>query len=97
MILDLVGSAATLLGLLLATIGLIGMLRRPGIFEQLHASGLVMGPAVFLVLIASVATRSTNIISSALLVALFVGVTAPLSSHAIAQAAWRRRRQRDDG
>ena len=100
MILDVVGTVALGLGLLLATIGLYGMARRPAIFEQLHASGVVMGPGVLLVLVASVATENAEIITSAVLVALFVLVTSPLSSHAIAQAAWRRRRapaRRDGG
>jgi multicomponent Na+:H+ antiporter subunit G len=95
-ILDVIASAALGLGLLLATIGLYGMLRRRAIFEQLHASGVVLGPGVLLVLVASVATRSAEIITSAVLLGLFVLVTSPLSSHAIAQAAWRREREADD-
>lgn len=78
------------LGLLLATIGLYGMLRMPQIFDQLHAAGLVTGPAVLLVLLASVATGKAEIITSAGLVAVFVLITSPLSAHAVAQAARRR-------
>ena len=36
-VVGLAGSALLVLGLLLATIGLYGMLRKPSIFEQLHA------------------------------------------------------------
>ena len=79
-------------GLLLITIGLYGMLRRPSVMDQLHAAGLISGPAIILVLAASVATRAPEIITSAVLVILFVLVTAPLSGHAIAQAARRRPR-----
>jgi monovalent cation/proton antiporter MnhG/PhaG subunit len=89
-LLDALTIALLGLGLLLATIGLYGMLRRPAIFEQLHAAGMVTGPAVVLVLLAAVGTRSAEIITSAVLVVLFVLVTSPLSSHAIAQAARRR-------
>ena len=74
-------------GLLLATIGLYGMLRRPAIFDQLHAAGLITGPAIILILAASIATRESEIITSAVLVILFVLVTSPLSGHATAQAA----------
>jgi multicomponent Na+:H+ antiporter subunit G len=95
MILDVIGAVLLALGLLLATIGLIGLLRFPDIFHQLHPAGLVTGPAVILVLLAAVATRSAKIITSAALVILFVLVTSPLSTHAIAQAA--RRRPRRDG
>ena len=85
------GTALLLLGLVLATIGLYGLLRRQDIFEQLHAAGLVTGPGVILILLASLATGRAETITSALLVVVFVLVTASLSTHAIALAAWRRR------
>jgi len=91
-IVDVVAVGALGLGLLLATIGLYGLLRMPDLFAQLHAAGLVTGPAVILMLLASVATGSAEIITSATLVVVFVLITSPLSSHAIALAARRRRR-----
>jgi multicomponent Na+:H+ antiporter subunit G len=94
MVLDIVGAVLLALGLLLATIGLYGLLRMPDIFHQLHPAGLVTGPAVILVLLASVAGGSAEIITSAALVVLFVLITSPLSAHAIAQAS-RRRPQRE--
>jgi multicomponent Na+:H+ antiporter subunit G len=93
MVLDLIGAGLIALGLLLATIGLYGLLRLPDIFHQLHPAGLVTGPAVILVLLAAVAIGSAEIITSAALVLLFVLVTSPLSTHAIAQAARRRPRR----
>ncbi len=90
LVVDLAGTLVLGLGLLLATIGLYGMLRRPRILEQLHAAGLVTGPAVILVLLAAVATENIEIATSALLVIAFVLVTSSLSSHAIAEAAYRR-------
>ena len=95
MVLDIAGAVLLALGLLLATIGLYGLLRMPDIFHQLHPAGLVTGPAVILVLLASVASGSAEIITSAALVALFVLITSPLSTHSIAQAA-RRRSQREE-
>ena len=94
-IVDILATSLLGLGLLLATIGLYGLLRMPSVFAQLHPAGLVTGPSVLLVLLASVATGSAEIITSAALVLLFVLVTSPLSSHAIAQAA--RRRGHDAG
>ena len=92
---DVLAVAVLGLGLLLATVGLYGLLRMPDVFAQLHAAGLVTGPAVLLVLLAAVATGSDEIVTSAALVFLFVLVTSPLSSHAIAQAA-RLREDRPD-
>jgi monovalent cation/proton antiporter MnhG/PhaG subunit len=95
-VLDVAGVALLVLGLTLATVGLYGMLRMPAIFEQLHAAGLVTGPATLLILLAAVGTASADIITSAALVFLFVLITAPLSGHAIAQAAYRAREQGED-
>ena len=92
-LLAVVGAVLLALGLMLATIGLYGLLRKADIFAQLHAAGLITGPAIVLVLLASVATRDLPIISSAVLLILFLLVTSPLSTHAIAQAAHRGRRQ----
>jgi multicomponent Na+:H+ antiporter subunit G len=89
-VVDVLAVGALGAGLLLATVGLYGMLRHPGIFAQLHAAGLVTGPALILVLLASVASGRDEIITSAALVLVFVLVTSPLSAHAIAQAARRR-------
>ncbi len=87
---EAVAVALLALGLLLATIGLYGLLRMPDMFNRLHAAGLITGPAVIVVLLASVGTRSDETITSAALMLLFVLVTAPLSGHAIAQSAqWR--------
>ena len=97
MVLDVIAAGLIALGLLLATIGLYGLLRFPDIFHQLHPAGLVTGPAVLLVLLAAVATGSAEIITSAALVLPFVLVTSPLSTHAIAQAARRRPRRPEDG
>lgn len=95
-VLEIAGLVLLAAGLLLATIGLYGMLRHPGIFDQLHAAGLVTGPAVILVLAASIATQEAEIITSAVLVILFVLITSPLSGHAIAQAARLREQRRSD-
>ena len=94
-LLDVIGALLLGLGLALATIGVYGLLRKPDIFSQLHAAGLVAGPAIVLVLLASVATRDLRVVSSAVLLILFLLITSPLSTHAIAQAARRDQRRWD--
>ena len=83
-VLDALGVAVLMLGLLLATIGLFGLLRMPDIFHQVHPAGLITGPAVILVLLSAPATRNAEIITSAALVVVFLLVTSPLAGH----AAW---------
>ena len=97
-VLDVVGIVLLGLGLLLTTIALYGMLRMPDVLPQLHAAGLITGPAMILILLSSIATGNDEIITSAVLVILFVLITSPLSAHAIAQAArhWRGEDEDDD-
>lgn len=90
-LLGLLASAMLLTGLVLATVGVYGMFRKQDIFHQLHAAGLLTGPAVILVLLASISTGRAEMITSAVLVVAFVLVTSSLSTHVIADAAWRRR------
>ena len=91
MVIDVVSAALLFGGLALATVGLYGLLRMSDIFHQLHAAGLVTGPAVLLVLLAAIGSGSAAIITSAALVFVFLLVTSPLSNHAIAHAARQRR------
>jgi len=95
--LDVLGAGLLGLGLLLATVGLYGVLRMPDIFDQLHAAGLVTGPAVLVILLASLTTRSADTATSAALLFVFVLITAPLSGHAIARAAALRPTRDGDG
>ena len=90
---EVIASALVLLGLALATVGLYGLLRKPDIFHQLHAAGLITGPALILILVASLGTGNVEIATSAVLVIAFVLVTSPLSGHAVARAALHRARQ----
>jgi multicomponent Na+:H+ antiporter subunit G len=90
MVFQIIGAVLLALGLTLATIGLYGLLRQPDIFGQLHAAGLITGPGIVLILLASVATRNAHVITSAALLILFLLVTSPLSTQVIAQAAQRR-------
>jgi len=89
-LLGAVGAILLLTGCALATIGLYGLILKPDIFEQLHVAGLVTGPGVVLLLLASIGTGSAEIVTSAVVVAAFVLVTASISTHVIAQTAVRR-------
>jgi multicomponent Na+:H+ antiporter subunit G len=91
-VLDVVGGALLLLGLVLLTISLIGLLRMTDTYSQLHAQGLATGPGVIAILASSVATEDAGIITFAVLGIAFTVLTSPTSGHAIARAAHQRRR-----
>jgi multicomponent Na+:H+ antiporter subunit G len=94
-LLDILAVGSIGLGLTLATIGLYGLLRMDDLLHQLHPNGLITGPAVILVLLGAICSGRAEIITSAAVVILFVLITAPLSSHAIAQAAHDRAQARE--
>ncbi|MBP2335586.1 monovalent cation/proton antiporter MnhG/PhaG subunit [Saccharothrix coeruleofusca] len=96
-LLDVVGGVLLLVGLLLLTISLVGVLRLPDTYHQLHAQGLATGPGVIAVLASSIATENATIITFAVLAIAFVALTSPVSSHAIARAAHRRRNSAGTG
>jgi multicomponent Na+:H+ antiporter subunit G len=89
--LDVVGAVLLTLGLTLLTVSLYGVLRLPDTLGQLHAQGLATGPGVLSILASSVATENAAIITFALLAMAFLALTSPVSGHAIARAAHRRR------
>ncbi len=89
-LLDVVGGVLLVLGLVLLTISVVGVLRLPDTYGQLHAQGLASGPGVIAILASSVATENAAIMTFAALAIAFVAFTSPVSSHAIARAAHRR-------
>ncbi|MFI7679253.1 cation:proton antiporter [Actinophytocola sp. NPDC049390] len=89
-LLDVLGGVLLLLGLVLLTISLVGILRLRDTYSQLHAQGLATVPGVIAILASSVATENARIITFAALAIVFVALTSPVTSHAIARAAHRR-------
>ncbi|MFE2757520.1 monovalent cation/H(+) antiporter subunit G [Actinosynnema sp. NPDC059335] len=94
-LLDVLGGALLLLGLVLLTVSLVGVLRRTDTYVQLHAQGLTTGPGVIAILASSIATEDATIITFAVLAIAFIALTSPVASHAIARAAHRRGRRPD--
>lgn len=88
MVLPWVADALVLLGLAILTLSLWGVLRMPDLYTSLHAASksVVFGLAPLLIA-AGIDNRA--VLLRGLLVLLFLVLTAPVSSHAIARAYWR--------
>lgn len=78
-----VATALTFLALVVATLGIAGLARMPTVRLQLHAAAKIGAVAVVLLAVAAVVSGAGL---RALLVAAFVLVTAPVSSHVLAAA-----------
>ncbi len=75
------------LGLIVMTIGVIGVQRLPDVYLQLHAASKAVFLGIIALVAASVATGDPAIISRGLLIAVFLLITTPVSAHAIGRAA----------
>ena len=94
-LLEVLGSALLLLGLTLQTISLLGVLRLPSTYLQLHAQGLATGPGVIAVLASSIATKNPEVMTFAALTIAFVTSPRPSPAmHRPIQYRRQRRRQR---
>jgi multicomponent Na+:H+ antiporter subunit G len=87
--LALVADGFILLGAVVTTIGIIGMVRMPDIFTKLHAASKAVFLGVCSFLVALVASGDPSIIARAVLIALLLILTTPVAAHEIARAAVR--------
>lgn len=95
-----VADVLVLLGLVSVTVSVVGMVRLPGLLMRVQAAGQAVLVGVIIVLMAAVGTGQWPLIGRAVLVAVFLMLTAPMSAHAIARAAQRERdaaREAEDG
>ncbi len=95
MLLEVLGVIALLFGLFFCAVGVLGVIRLPDTLTRLHASGKVATLGVFgLLLGAALLMPSTALRLLAL--GLFVLLTSPVATHAIAASVYRRREILDE-
>lgn len=82
-----VADALVLLGLLILTISLWGVVRMPDLYTSLHAAskGAALGLAPIMI---AAGLENVTILLRGLLVLAFLLVTTPVGSHAIARSYW---------
>lgn len=83
-----------LLGAVVTTIGVVGMIRMPDIFTKLHAASKAVFLGVCSLLVAVIASGDPAIIARAILIGLLLVLTTPVAAHEIARAAVREQESR---
>lgn len=82
------GSALLLIGAILAVIGTIGVLRFPDFYTRLHAASVTDTAAATLAIVGmALLAPSFAVVFKLIVVWLFLFLTGPTSSHALANAA----------
>ncbi len=90
MLLELIGVAALIFGLFFCAVGVVGVIRMPDSLTRLHASGKVATLGLFGLLFGA-ALIMPSISLRLLVLGLFVLLTGPVATHAIAASVHRRR------
>ncbi|ADB49637.1 monovalent cation/H(+) antiporter subunit G [Conexibacter woesei] len=93
--LEVLGVALIALGIVVTGVTVYGVVRMRGLYPRLQAASKASMLGAVAILAASVGTRDGATIGRALVVSLFLLLTTPIAAHAIAQAAYRRDRERE--
>lgn len=89
---DVIAAAALLAGVSLTLIAAIGVLRFPDVLTRMHAATKPQTLGMLLILVAlAFRVREPALIGMLLAVALFQLLTAPVATHMVGRAAYRRR------
>ncbi|MCC6944733.1 MAG: monovalent cation/H(+) antiporter subunit G [Thermomicrobiales bacterium] len=92
-----IADAMVVIALFFMTVGVFGLATMPDIYLKLHAASKAVVLGAVGLMIASFVTRDTAVIARAVLIICALLLTAPISSHAIANSAVRRKdRMRTD-
>lgn len=82
--------ALVVLGVLVMTIGVYGVVRLPDAYTRLHAAGKAVVLGVMPLLLASALGGDPDVIPRVILIAFFLLATTPVSAHVIGRAAYLR-------
>ncbi len=78
-------------GALFCVTGAVGMLRMPGLYERLHAAGLIDTMGAGMILLGLALQAGLSLITVKLILILFFAwLTSPASTHALVKAAYAR-------
>ncbi len=83
--------ALIVLGLLILSLAIYGMLRMPDLYTRLHAASKAAFLGVIPFLVAAATTGQAAMISRSLLIGVFLLLTTPVAAHVIGHTAYQRR------
>jgi multicomponent Na+:H+ antiporter subunit G len=85
-----VADALVVLGLLVMTVGVYGVVRMPDTYTRLHVASKMVFLGAMPLLLASALTGGQEVILRVILIGFFLLVTTPVSAHMVGRAAYLR-------
>lgn len=89
-VLALLADALVVLGVLVMTLGIYGMIRMPDTYTKLHAASKMVFLGVISLLVSSAITGDPEIIVRCVLIGAFLLITTPVSAHVVGKAAFQK-------
>jgi multicomponent Na+:H+ antiporter subunit G len=87
-VIHILGLAALWVGVIFSALGVLGLIRFPDVYCRLHASGKVSTMGLFGLLLGAALLMPSTLLKAVAL-AIFMTISSPVSTHAIALAAYR--------
>lgn len=91
LLITLLADALVILGVLIMTIGVAGMLLMPDTYTKTHAASKAVFLGVISLLLASMASGQAEIILRVILIIAALIITTPVAAHVVGRAAFSRR------
>ncbi|HWV35273.1 MAG TPA: monovalent cation/H(+) antiporter subunit G [Thermomicrobiales bacterium] len=76
------------LGLLVMTLGVFGIIRMPDLYMKLHAASKTVVLGVMVLALTATALHEESVVARTILLCLILVVTTPVSSHAVGRAGF---------
>lgn len=80
--------AFVILGVVVMTLGLIGLIRMPDVYTKLHAASKAVFLGVMVLALSGMAVGGEEMFSRLLLICLALLITTPVTSHVVGRAAF---------
>ncbi len=90
-VVPLLADALVVLGVLVMTVGVYGVVRMPDTYTRLHAASKTIILGMMPLLLASALIGDRGIVLRVILIGLFILVTTPVSAHMVGRAAYLRK------
>lgn len=84
----IIADVFVVIGLLFMTLGVVGLVRMPDVYTQLHAASKAVFLGIISLAVSAALVGSTAVSLKAVLLSVLVLLTTPVSAHAIARAAY---------
>lgn len=86
-VLSVAAGALVIVGLGLLTLAVVGIYRMPDVYTEIQATAKGAALGIVALVLAALLTGGGPVIARAVLIAVFLVITAPLAAHALARAA----------